>query len=97
MAVALRRAAVAVSNLLGSGSISPGGKPWPHDDPVPTRRLSTDEIAAIVDALRRAAERAHEAGFRVAEVHLIQRGSPAVHGGRESRTLGDTDTLHQPD
>ncbi len=30
------------------------------------------------------------------EGHLIQRGSPAVHGGRESRTLRETDTIQQP-
>ncbi len=73
--------------------VAPSGEPWPHDEPVPTRRLSTDEIAAIVDAFRRAAERAREAGFRVAEVHaahgyLLHQFLSPVTNGREDEYGG---------
>ncbi|WP_372479444.1 NADH:flavin oxidoreductase/NADH oxidase [Halomicrobium sp. HM KBTZ05] len=53
--------------------VGPTDRPWPHDDPPATRRLSVDEIEGIVDSFRAAAERARDAGFLVAEVH-------AAHG-----------------
>lgn len=55
--------------------VAPSDTPYPHDTdaPLAVHRLSTDEIAGIVDAFRNAARRAREAGFQIAEVH-------AAHG-----------------
>ncbi|WP_435147040.1 NADH:flavin oxidoreductase/NADH oxidase [Halobaculum sp. P14] len=54
--------------------VAPSEKPYPRDgDEHPTRRLSTDEIAGVVDDFAAAAERASDAGFEVVEVH-------AAHG-----------------
>lgn len=64
----------------GWSVVAPSETPWPYEDEherkgegPPTRRLSTDEIGEIVASFREAAHRAHEAGFRVAEIH-------AAHG-----------------
>jgi 2,4-dienoyl-CoA reductase-like NADH-dependent reductase (Old Yellow Enzyme family) len=54
--------------------VAPSERPWPYEaDPPETTRLTQEGIAAIVDSFRNAAERARDAGFRVAEVH-------AAHG-----------------
>jgi len=63
--------------------VGPSGTPWPYDsgddsdaDPVEapsTRRMDQADIETVVDSFREAAERAHRAGFEVAEVH-------AAHG-----------------
>lgn len=55
--------------------VGPTSQPFPAGDETPrqTRRLTTEEIGDVVDSFRVAAERAHDAGFDVAEVH-------AAHG-----------------
>jgi len=54
--------------------VGPTADPWPYEgEPPATERLSTEDIAEVVDAFRTAAEHALEAGFEVAEVH-------AAHG-----------------
>jgi 2,4-dienoyl-CoA reductase-like NADH-dependent reductase (Old Yellow Enzyme family) len=58
----------------GWTAVGPTDDPWPFDgEPPRTERLTTEGIAEVVDAFAAAAERAREAGFRVAEVH-------AAHG-----------------
>jgi len=58
----------------GWETIAPAAEPYPHDaGTVPTREMTADDVAAVIDAFRDAAVRAHEAGFRVAEIH-------AAHG-----------------
>jgi len=54
--------------------VGPTADPWPYEgEPPATERLSTEDIAEVVDAFRTAAEHALDAGFEVAEVH-------AAHG-----------------
>ncbi|MDS0283057.1 NADH:flavin oxidoreductase/NADH oxidase [Haloarcula onubensis] len=54
--------------------VGPSGEPWPYEDEPPaTHRLDVDDIDAVVQSFRDAAERARDAGFEVAEVH-------AAHG-----------------
>ncbi|AXG10684.1 NADH:flavin oxidoreductase/NADH oxidase [Haloplanus rubicundus] len=58
----------------GWETIAPSAEPYPHDaGAVPTREMTADDVAAVIDAFRDAAVRAREAGFRVAEIH-------AAHG-----------------
>jgi len=58
----------------GWEAIGPSDEPYPYDDEPPvTRRMDADDIGAVIDAFRAAAERARDAGFEVAEVH-------AAHG-----------------
>ena len=58
----------------GWETIAPTADPWPYEDEsVPTRAMTHEDIADVVDAFRVAAERAHGAGFQVAEIH-------AAHG-----------------
>ncbi|MFB6101109.1 MAG: NADH:flavin oxidoreductase/NADH oxidase [Haloplanus sp.] len=58
----------------GWETIAPSADPWPYEDgETATRAMTEGDIADVVDAFRTAAERAHDAGFRVAEVH-------AAHG-----------------
>lgn len=55
-------------------TVGPTDRPYPHDgEPPATRRLSTEEVAAVVKSFRDAAARAADAGFQVAEIH-------AAHG-----------------
>ena len=57
----------------GWTTVAPSAEPWPHDEDeggsVPTERLSTADIEAVVDDFRTAAEHALDAGFQVAEIH----------------------------
>jgi 2,4-dienoyl-CoA reductase-like NADH-dependent reductase (Old Yellow Enzyme family) len=55
--------------------VSPSGNPWPYEDEPapPTEGLDREGLESVVDSFRAAAERAHSAGFEVAEVH-------AAHG-----------------
>ncbi|MFC7128671.1 NADH:flavin oxidoreductase/NADH oxidase [Haloferax chudinovii] len=58
----------------GWTTVAPSDAPWPYEgEAPPTRKLSTDGIAGVVDDFRAAAERALDAGFEIAEVH-------AAHG-----------------
>lgn len=58
----------------GWETIAPSATPWPYEEEtVPTREMTSDDIDDLIDSFRAAAERAHEAGFRVAEIH-------AAHG-----------------
>jgi 2,4-dienoyl-CoA reductase-like NADH-dependent reductase (Old Yellow Enzyme family) len=58
----------------GWETVAPSADPWPFDGQAPvTRRLTVEEIDDLIDAFRTAAERAHDAGFEVAEIH-------AAHG-----------------
>jgi len=58
----------------GWATVAPSAEPYPHDaGTVPTREMTADDVAAVIDAFRDAAVRAREAGFRVAEIH-------AAHG-----------------
>jgi 2,4-dienoyl-CoA reductase-like NADH-dependent reductase (Old Yellow Enzyme family) len=58
----------------GWTTVAPSDRPWPFDgEPPATERLTVEGIREVVDAFAAAAERAREAGFRVAEVH-------AAHG-----------------
>ena len=54
----------------GWETVAPSANPWPYEDGEgPTRAMTEADIADVVDAFRAAAERAHDAGFRVAEIH----------------------------
>ena len=54
--------------------LAPSEEPWPYDDEPPEQHaMNQGEIEELVEDYRRAAERALEAGFEVAEVH-------AAHG-----------------
>jgi len=54
----------------GWETIAPSADPYPHEaGEVPTRAMSADDIEAVIDAFRAAAERALDAGFEVAEIH----------------------------
>ena len=54
--------------------LAPSDEPWPYDDEPPAQRaMDQGDIEGIVEDYRRAAERALEAGFEIAEVH-------AAHG-----------------
>ncbi|WP_338739695.1 NADH:flavin oxidoreductase/NADH oxidase [Haloplanus salilacus] len=58
----------------GWETVAPSDRPWPYDDDaVATRAMTTDDIDDVIDSFRVAAERARDAGFRVAEIH-------AAHG-----------------
>ena len=59
----------------GWSAVGPTDEPWPYEDEPapPTERLDREGIESVVDSFREAAERAHDAGFEVAEVH-------AAHG-----------------
>jgi 2,4-dienoyl-CoA reductase-like NADH-dependent reductase (Old Yellow Enzyme family) len=52
----------------GWRTVAPSALPFADDYPTP-RELSTDDIAALVDAFAAAARRSLEAGFTVAELH----------------------------
>ncbi len=54
-------------------AVGPTDEPYPRESPQPTRRLSTEEVAGVVESFRAAARRAREAGFSIAEIH-------AAHG-----------------
>jgi 2,4-dienoyl-CoA reductase-like NADH-dependent reductase (Old Yellow Enzyme family) len=60
------------SELGGWRPVAPGPQPFREGDPAPTV-LDEAAIVAVVDAFRKAAARAHTAGFRVVEIH-------AAHG-----------------
>jgi len=51
--------------------VAPTATPWPYEDADAPRtgRLSTDEIADVVDAFRAGARRAVDAGFEILEIH----------------------------
>jgi len=55
--------------------LAPTASPWPYDsgEAPPTRRMDAEDVAAVVESFRAAAERADDAGFEVAEIH-------AAHG-----------------
>ena len=58
----------------GWETIAPSDAPWPYEDgETATRAMTEDDVETVIDAFRAAAERAHDAGFRVAEIH-------AAHG-----------------
>jgi 2,4-dienoyl-CoA reductase-like NADH-dependent reductase (Old Yellow Enzyme family) len=63
--------------ITGSGgweTVAPSPDPYPHGTgTTPTREMTADDVAAVIDAFRDAAVRARDAGFRVAEIH-------AAHG-----------------
>ncbi|RLM59864.1 NADH:flavin oxidoreductase/NADH oxidase [Halobellus sp. Atlit-31R] len=56
----------------GWETLAPSADPYPHPDgePVPTREMSHDDIDRVTAQFRRAAERARDVGFQIAEVHL---------------------------
>jgi 2,4-dienoyl-CoA reductase-like NADH-dependent reductase (Old Yellow Enzyme family) len=84
----------------GWETIAPSAEPYPHDaGTVPTREMTADDVAAVIDAFRDAAVRAREAGFRVAEIHaahgyllheflspVTNQRTDAYGGGFEGRT-----------
>ncbi|MFW5918619.1 MAG: NADH:flavin oxidoreductase/NADH oxidase [archaeon] len=51
--------------------VAPSANPWPYEDePAPeTQRLSTEDIADVVESFRVAARRAVDAGFEILEIH----------------------------
>ncbi|WP_101296474.1 NADH:flavin oxidoreductase/NADH oxidase [Halegenticoccus soli] len=54
--------------------IAPSDDPWPYEgEPPRTSAMTADDVDDVIDAFARAAERALEAGFEIAEVH-------AAHG-----------------
>ncbi|WP_257629074.1 NADH:flavin oxidoreductase/NADH oxidase [Haloplanus salinarum] len=58
----------------GWETVAPSAEPWPYEEgETATRRMTDDDIGDVIDAFRAAAERAHDAGFEVAEIH-------AAHG-----------------
>lgn len=58
----------------GWETVAPSDAPWPYEDGgTATRAMTTDDIESVIDSFRVAAERATDAGFRVAEIH-------AAHG-----------------
>ena len=58
----------------GWETVAPTDAPWPYGgSEVPTRAMTTADIDDVIDAFVTAAERAHDAGFEVAEIH-------AAHG-----------------
>ena len=77
--------------------VGPSGEPWPYEDEAPpTRKLSTGDIASIVESFREAAERALDAGFEVAEVHaahgyLLHEFLSPVTNHRDDEYGGDFD------
>ena len=79
----------------GWTALGPSEEPYPRDgDEQPTRRLSTDEVETVVDQFRAAAERARDAGFRIAEVHaahgyLLHEFLSPVTNDRTDRYGGD--------
>ena len=52
--------------------LAPSADPYPHPEgePVPTQALSKDDMDRVTEQFRLAAERALDAGFQIAEVHL---------------------------
>ncbi|MFA1611144.1 NADH:flavin oxidoreductase/NADH oxidase [Halobellus rubicundus] len=55
-------------------TLAPSAIPYPHESgEVPTKRMTRDDIERVIEQFRRAAERARDIGFRIAEVH-------AAHG-----------------
>jgi 2,4-dienoyl-CoA reductase-like NADH-dependent reductase (Old Yellow Enzyme family) len=58
----------------GWETVAPSATPYPYDEgEVPTTRMTEADIADVTESFVSAAERARDAGFRVAEVH-------AAHG-----------------
>ncbi|MFC4358483.1 NADH:flavin oxidoreductase/NADH oxidase [Halobium salinum] len=61
----------------GWETVAPSAEPWPYDEDdgeaPATRRMDNDDVADVRQSFVAAAERARDAGFRVAEVH-------AAHG-----------------
>jgi 2,4-dienoyl-CoA reductase-like NADH-dependent reductase (Old Yellow Enzyme family) len=58
----------------GWEAVAPSDAPWPYEgSAVPTRAMTEDDVADVIDAFVTAAERARDAGFEVAEIH-------AAHG-----------------
>lgn len=76
-------------------TVGPTDTPYPRDETPPaTRRLSTTEVTATVEAFREAAARAAAAGFRVAEIHaahgyLIHQFLSPVTNNRTDQYGGD--------
>jgi 2,4-dienoyl-CoA reductase-like NADH-dependent reductase (Old Yellow Enzyme family) len=67
--------------------VAPSPNPYRPGDPSP-RELSLDEIANLIAAFRSAAERAHRAGFEIAEIH-------AAHGYMLSEFLSPLSNQRQ--
>jgi 2,4-dienoyl-CoA reductase-like NADH-dependent reductase (Old Yellow Enzyme family) len=58
----------------GWETIAPTPEPWPYENgETATTKMDQADIEGVIDSFRAAAERAHEAGFEIAEVH-------AAHG-----------------
>ncbi|EMA45020.1 NADH:flavin oxidoreductase/NADH oxidase [Halococcus saccharolyticus] len=58
----------------GWETIAPSAAPWPYDEGrTATAEMTQTDIEDVIDSFAAAAERAHEAGFEIAEVH-------AAHG-----------------
>lgn len=57
----------------GWETVGPTDSAYPREQPLPTKRLSTDDIQTIIDQFGAAARRADAAGFEVVEIH-------AAHG-----------------
>jgi 2,4-dienoyl-CoA reductase-like NADH-dependent reductase (Old Yellow Enzyme family) len=78
----------------GWETLSPSGEPYPMEDPPATRRIDQDDVEAVVESFRSAAERALAAGFEIAEVHaahgyLLHQFLSPVSNGREDDYGGD--------
>ncbi len=74
--------------------VGPTAEPWPHDEPLETERLSTDDVVDLVDAWAAAAGRAVDAGFDIVEIHaahgyLLHEFLSPVTNGREDAYGGD--------
>jgi len=74
--------------------LGPTDAPYPHDEPLATERLDQEGIEDVIDSFAAAAERAHGAGFEVAEVHgahgyLLHEFCSPVTNTREDDYGGD--------
>jgi 2,4-dienoyl-CoA reductase-like NADH-dependent reductase (Old Yellow Enzyme family) len=74
--------------------VGPTDEPYPHDEPLATERLDQEGIEDVIDSFAAAAERAHGAGFEVAEVHgahgyLLHEFCSPVTNTREDDYGGD--------